>query len=108
MQKISAGKFHDIRSLKCWRHNISFRLDARSFDNRPPFFGLGLVEGMKRFRGLLVAWEYLLADVGKPLANRRVGECGDYRGIELYHDLLRCAFGHPQPVPERNVDPRHA
>src|SRR5215831_4788907 len=79
---------------------LSFRLDARRLDNRPPFLSLGLVESMKRFRGLLVGWKYLLADVGEPFAYRRVGERVDHRGIELHHDLLRRALGNPRPVPE--------
>src|SRR5260370_25112016 len=45
----------------CWLRGRLLRLDAGLLDDRPPLLGLGLVEGMKRFRGLLVAWEYLLA-----------------------------------------------
>src|SRR5262249_22434216 len=69
--------------------------DAGRLDDRPPLFGLGLVEGGERFRGLLVPREYLLADVGEPLAYRRVGERLDHRGVELCHDLLRRVLGNP-------------
>src|SRR5215831_5311501 len=70
-----------------WLRAWLLRLDARRLDDRPPFLGLGLVEGVKRFRSLLVAWKYLLADVGEPLAYRRIGERGGDRGVELYDDL---------------------
>src|SRR5262249_30899287 len=69
--------------------------DAGRLDDRPPLFGLGLVEGGERFRGLLVPREYLLADVGEPLAYRRVGERLDHRGVDLSHDLLRRVLGNP-------------
>src|SRR6516225_3402804 len=93
-------KSHSVPSVICRQRDFLFHLDARSLDDRPPFLGLGLVEGMKRFRGLLVARKYLLADVGEPLAYRRVGERGNHRGVELCDDLLRRALGNPQPVPE--------
>src|SRR5262249_26160183 len=60
--------------LKSSDATLSFRLDARRLDEWPPFLGLGLVERVKRFRILLLPPEYLLADVGEPLAYRRVGE----------------------------------
>src|SRR5215470_17400829 len=83
-----------------WLRAWLLRLDTRRLDDRPPFLGLGLVEGMKRFRGLFVAWEYLLTDVGEPLAYRRIGERGNHRAVELHHDLPWRALGDPQPVPE--------
>src|SRR5215469_10222212 len=56
MQKSTARKSHSVPSVICRQSDALFRLDARSLDDRPPFLGLGLVKGMKRFRGLLVAW----------------------------------------------------
>src|SRR5262249_60894028 len=105
MQKSSAGKFHSVPSLKCWRRDTSFRLDAGRLDDRPPFLGLGLVEGMKRFRGLLVACEYLLTDVGKPLAYRRVGERCTHRAVELRDDVGGRTPGGPPPRPRWKVEP---
>src|SRR6516164_5905683 len=93
-------KSHSVPSVICRQRDFLFRLDARSLDDRPPFLGLGLVEGMKRFRGLLGARKYRLADVGQPLAYRRVGEPGNHLAVELCYDLLRRALGNPQPVPE--------
>src|SRR5262245_38430562 len=62
------------RSLADASCGCLFSLNAGRFDDRPPFVDLGLVEGVKRFRSLLVPREYLLADVGEPLAYRRLGE----------------------------------
>src|SRR3974377_2094194 len=76
----------------------SFTLDAGRLDNGPPFLGLGLMEGVKRFRRLLVTREYLLADGGEPLAYRRIGKRVDHRAVEFHNDLLRRALGDPQPV----------
>ena len=41
-------------------------------------------------------------------AHRRIGQGLHHRGVELGDDVLRRALGHPQPVPDRHVQARHA
>src|SRR6266496_2504369 len=100
VSSISSDALRQVRRSVGHEPVSLFGLDARCLDDRPPLVDLGLVEGVKRFWSLLVGREYLLADVGEPLPYRWVGERGRHRGVELDHDLLRRALGHPQPVPE--------
>src|SRR5262249_32486551 len=81
-------------TFHCRRHAL-FALDARASNDRPPLFGFLLVECVKRVRRLLVARENLLADIGEPLAPGRAAERGDLRRIELDHNVIRRALGHP-------------
>ena len=42
--------------IACERHGVvSFGLDTRSLDDRPPFLDLGLLKGAQRFRRALLA-----------------------------------------------------
>src|SRR4051794_25059375 len=50
-----------------------FTLDVRRLDDRPPFLDFGLLERRERFRCLLVAWENLLTQIRKLLANTLIG-----------------------------------
>src|ERR1043166_5495846 len=86
----------------------SLALDVGGLDYRPPFLDLGLVIGDERLRRLLLARRNLLAEVGEPLAHARVRERRDHRGIEPGDDASRRALGHPERMPDRDVQSRRA
>src|SRR5262249_61337582 len=84
---------------------ISFRLDVRRLDDRPPLLDLGLLLGGERRWRLLLARQESLAQVGEPLAYRRIGQ-GLHKGdMKAGDDMLRCGCACPKPVPERRVQP---
>src|SRR5580704_16035909 len=86
----------------------SVRLDVRALDDRPPFGDLGLVERGER-RGILLIFRWDDgAEIGQPLAHRRVREGLLHRAVELSDRILRRALGNPQTMPERDVHARHA
>src|SRR5665213_2407923 len=80
-----------------------FNFDIRRLNNRPPFLDLSTLESTQRFRCLLVAWVNLLAKIGELPTCRRIRQRRYDRRIELADDVLRCAFGHPNSLPRRNV-----
>ena len=65
---VSMGTFHGAPLST--RRLIS--LDVRSFEDRPPFFDLGLLLCGKRFRRLLLARRNVLALIGKSLPHNCV------------------------------------
>ena len=75
----------------------SFRLDIRCLDDRPPLLDLGLVKGSECLRRLLLARRNLLAQIGEPLANGRIGQGFDNRAIERGDDVLGVPFGAQSP-----------
>src|SRR5215831_5870973 len=66
---------------------------------------LGLVKGRERVWRLLLARDDMLAEVSQPLAHRRIGQPIQDRCIELADDILRRAFGGPNRIPNRGVEP---
>src|SRR2546425_324453 len=70
-------------------------LDARRLDDRPPLLDLSLLKGCKRFRRLLLAWVYLLREIGEPCAHRCIGERIDDSNVKLGDYVLRRALGCP-------------
>src|ERR1700704_465050 len=74
---------------------VSFRLEIRGADDRPPFLGLYPVKGGKRIGRLLLARPALLPDLGEPRPHRRVGERAHDRRVEPGDDLLRRALRRP-------------
>src|SRR5215813_1148002 len=83
---------------------FSLGLDVRGLDDRPPFLDLGLVMSEQCFRRLSVTRGNVLAEVGEALLHEGVGQAFDHRSIEPDNAVLRCVFGDPEPVPERNVE----
>src|SRR2546428_2939433 len=75
--------------------SVSFRLNVRRLDDRPPLLDLGLVEGAERFRRLLLGRENLLTKLGEPRPYRRIGQGLHHRGIELGDDVPGRVLGHP-------------
>jgi hypothetical protein len=58
------------------------------------------LEGVKPFRSLLVTLEYLLNDVGEPLAFRRVGERLDTPELSFATISFGVSLGTHSPCPE--------
>src|SRR5216683_2987709 len=85
------------------RATLSFALDVRRPDHRPPFVDLGLVEGGERLRRLLVTRRNLLPEIAEPRADRRLGERIDDRGVELADDIFRRAPRRKQREPAGDV-----
>src|SRR4051812_19712662 len=82
-----------------------FRLDVCSLHDRPPFLGLGLLEGSERCGRLLIGWWNLLAKFAKPLLDGSVGKHGDDGRVELCDDLLWRVLRCPDAVPVGDVEP---
>src|SRR5205823_4249521 len=59
----------------------SIHLDVGGLDHRPPFCNFGLVPGAERFGRELVLWRHLQAEIFGLLADRRVVQGIDRRGI---------------------------
>src|SRR5215470_14602754 len=95
------------RALRTMRSTWdSLGLNVGRFDQRPPFFDLGLLMRGQRFRGLLLRWRNFLTEISQPLAYRWVDKrvhCGDR---ELADCFGRGAFRHPQSIPSRNIHAR--
>src|SRR5262249_3217294 len=62
---------------------LSFAPDIGCLNNRPPFVDLGLVEFAERLRGLLIARENRLTEIGELRADGRIGQGIHDRRIEL-------------------------
>src|SRR3984893_16069317 len=98
---IGRTRFADGRSWKC-PADRSLALDICCFENRPPLLNLGLVVNIKRLRVLILARRDFLAEVGEPFAHVGIGQGVHDGGIELCDNLLRCALGRPERMPNRN------
>src|SRR2546421_673284 len=79
-----------------------FDLDLGRLDQRPPFRDLGLLMRVERLRVLPFAREDILSDHRELGLHRRIGERLGHRSVELRHDWLRRALGHPESMPQRD------
>src|SRR5262245_16606632 len=86
----------------------SLRLDAGSFDDRPPFLDLRLVERQQRLWRELLGRENVLREVDELLLDPRIGERLRGGVVEPGDDRLRRTLGCPKGVPEREVEARQA
>src|SRR6266478_325645 len=82
-----------------------FSLDVRGFEDRPPFFDLGLLLRGKRFGRLLLARRNVVALIGKSLLHGCISQSILHRRIESCDGLLGRSLRHPDPVPKRGVKP---
>src|SRR5262249_59415654 len=80
---------------------LSFSLDVRRSDDRPPLLDLGLLEGAERRRRLLLCRRNLLSHLDQPLAQHGIGQGRHRGGIESVDESLGRAGGGEQSVPER-------
>src|ERR1700738_5516382 len=91
----------------CWPDR-SLAFDVGSLDDRPPLLNLGPVKGRKRLRRLLVTLDDLLAQVGQPWTDRRIGQFAYDCRIEFHDHIFRRALRCPNRVPDRRVEPRQS
>src|SRR5271168_3442861 len=75
----------------------SFRLDPQLLDDRPPFLGIGLLQGGEHLRRLSLSRKNLQPEIDEPRAHSRVGRHSCR--IELTDDVLRRAPGREKPEP---------
>jgi hypothetical protein len=68
------------------------RFDARSLEDRPPFFDLGLLLGGERFGRLLLARWNVLTLIGKSLPYGWVGQSSLHRLSSLVMGSLDVPF----------------
>src|SRR5262252_847093 len=74
--------------------------DICRLDDWPPFLDLGLLQGPKRLRRLLLGRRHLEAEVGHAGPHHRIGHRDHGGFIEFADDILRRALRHPQAVPD--------
>src|SRR5262249_24153920 len=86
--------------------SASLALDIRRLDDGPPLFNFGFVMGSQRLRGQLFKRRNLRTQINQSLPHRRIGQCLNDGGIQLFDGCLGRAFGCPQPSPERDMQPR--
>src|SRR5262245_44020964 len=98
------GPTGGVKGGRVARRSIAF--DIRCLDDREPLVDLGLVVRGECFGCLLLARWNLVAMLGHPLAHRGIGECCHYGTVEPCDNIFRRAFGHPESMPEGNMDRR--
>src|SRR6266566_2375777 len=77
----------------------SFRPDPQLLDDRPPFFGIGLLHCGQCLWCLFLARKNLQLQSSEARSNRRIRQCLDGRRIEFGDDVLRRALGREKPAP---------
>jgi hypothetical protein len=68
---------------------LIFGANTAEAEKRPPFLGIGLLQGGKRLRRLLLARKDLNPELGEPESYRRFGQCLD-GSIDSFLLLIRC------------------
>src|SRR6516164_1395719 len=71
----------------------------------PPLFNFCSLQRPERLRGLLLARRNLLAHLGKPMADRRIGKGVHDGGIKLPNYARRRIPRRPQSPPDRHIEP---
>src|SRR3954470_11099641 len=98
-----------IRSTPSSRRGSSSRLlglDIGVLDHRPPLLDLGLLICGERFGRQPVARRYVETELGEALPHGGFAQGLYGSGIELGDDLLGCALGCPQAIPDADVERR--
>src|SRR5580658_4730501 len=81
-----------------------FAPDARGFDDGPPLFDFGSLQRGEHLRRHLLARKQHAAERGEPLADGRIVDRIDDRGVELVDDGSGRAFWRPYAAPHRVVE----
>src|SRR5262249_38611625 len=90
------------------RWSALFGLDPGGFEYWPPSVDLCLLKRAERCRSLLIGFGYFLAQVGKSLRQPGSSLGLDCRVVNLRDDAGRSPLGHPEAVPDGDVQARQA
>src|SRR6516225_7700030 len=86
-RKFRRGSFMAFALWNGGDATLSFRLNARRLDDRPPFLDLRFVEGSKPLGRLLLGRSHIQSEFGKARAHSRVCEGLRHRTVELCDDV---------------------
>src|SRR5215472_3745259 len=88
------------------RFGGSVGLDVGSLDDRPPLRDLGPLKGAQRLSTLLLRGIGLLAGIGEPRADGRLGERIRDGAADLADDVIRRSLRRPKSEPLLEIESR--